>query len=94
MICYIYRSNKKSEMYLYSLLRDDFPQLPESLLQIFGKPEFSMMVNLGKRSLLARVDIEKVKKELVENGFYLQMPPVISADHNTLNPNEESVNDE
>jgi len=91
MICFIYRSNKRAEMYLYTLLRDDFSNLPEPLLQIFGIPEFSMTLNLAKRSRLARVDIEKVKNELLEHGFYLQMPPVILEDQNSLNPKEEST---
>ena len=90
MICFIYRSTLKSEMYLYTLTRDDFSAVPEQLLKAFGKAEFSMTINLRQRSKLARVDIEKVKQQLDEEGFYLQMPPTVLADHNQLDPGEST----
>lgn len=90
MITYIYRSPKKAEMYLYLTQKDDFSDLPEALLKAFGKPEFSMMVNLDKREKLAREDIHKVKTALEQEGFYLQMPPSVSEDFNQLNPGADS----
>ncbi len=90
MISFIYRSPKRAEMYLYTVKRDDFSVLPEELLQVFGVPEFSMVVNLEKRDSLARVNIETVKNELLKNGYYLQMPPTVLVDQNTLEPIENS----
>lgn len=83
MLASIYRSNKKDEMYLYLPVKDDFSKVPEELMKIFGKPEFSLQLNLAKRDKLSRVDIEEVKLKLLEEGFYLQMPPVIH--HNKAN---------
>lgn len=36
--CWIYRSPRKDEMYLYITREDDFSRVPEALLQRFGKP--------------------------------------------------------
>ena len=75
----------KAEMYLYTLSRDDFSAVPEQLLKAFGKPDFSMLVNLQKRDKLARVDIDIVCEKLTEDGYYLQMPPTVLHDQNFLN---------
>ena len=85
MICYIYRSKIRAEMYLYIIKKDDFSAVPEQLVKIFGKPEFSMMLNLKKRDRLARVDIDLVNEKLTVEGYYLQMPPVVLNDQNYLN---------
>ncbi len=77
MLASVYRSNLKDQMYLYILKKDDFSMVPEELMKIFGKPEFSLQLNLAKRSKLARVDLAEVKRALSSQGFYLQMPPSI-----------------
>ncbi|MGC6386961.1 YcgL domain-containing protein [Ewingella sp. S1.OA.A_B6] len=75
MLCAIYRSNKRDQTYLYVEKKDDFSRVPEELMQGFGKPQFSMVINLGQREKLAIADIEKVKQSLEEQGYYLQVPP-------------------
>lgn len=77
MLASVYRSNKKDEMYLYIPNKDDFSQVPEPLMKVFGKPEFALQLNLAKRQKLARVNIEEVVEKIESEGFYLQMPPVI-----------------
>lgn len=89
MICYIYRSTLKSEMYLYTITKDEFSNVPEPLLKAFGQPEFSIVINLDKRDKLARVDIVKVREDLDTEGYYLQMPPTIFDDQNFLKPKED-----
>ncbi len=74
MLCSIYKSSKKEGTYLYIPKRDDFSQVPDTLMQTFGKPIFVMLVNLAKRQL-AYVDVEKVKTALGQQGFFLQLPP-------------------
>lgn len=78
MICAIYRSKKKLGAYLYLEKRDDFSKLPTELNQIFGRPEFAMMLNLADRAKLAHADINKVKDALKNDGYYLQLPPPIT----------------
>jgi len=74
MLCAIYKSSKKEGAYLYIPKKDDFSQVPDTLMQMFGKPTMVMVVKLEGRSL-AQVDVEKVKQSLTDEGFFLQLPP-------------------
>ncbi len=74
MLCSIYKSSKKEGTYLYIPKRGDFSQVPDTLMQMFGKPVFVMLVNLESRQL-AQVNVENVKSSLDEQGFFLQLPP-------------------
>ena len=64
-------------MYLYITTKDDFSEVPDELMKLFGRPEFSMLVNLSKRKKLARVELSLVTQALKDQGYYLQMPPAI-----------------
>jgi len=75
MLCFIYRSPKKDQTYLYVPEKDKFDEIPEQLLTSFGSPDFSMTVDLSKRDALAREDINKVRENLKDQGYHLQMPP-------------------
>ena len=75
MLCAVYKSPKKEQTYLFVKQRDDFSQVPEALMATFGTPALVTMVNLAKKENLAMADIEKVKQNLTEQGFYLQLPP-------------------
>jgi len=75
MLCAVYKSPKKAQTYLFVEKRDDFSRVPDPLLNTFGKPELVTLVNLASKEKLAFADIDKVKSELVDNGFYLQLPP-------------------
>lgn len=74
-LCTIYKSLKKIDSYLYVSKADDFSAVPDSLLDMFGKPQLVMTMNLASIDKLALADINKVKTELVEKGYYLQLPP-------------------
>jgi uncharacterized protein YcgL (UPF0745 family) len=75
MLCAIYKSSKKSETYLYVEKRDDFSKVPEPLMETFGNPQFVMLFNLAGEKQLMRFSNEKVRTEITEKGFYLQLPP-------------------
>lgn len=74
-LCVIYKSAKKEGMFLYVPKREVFEQVPESLLQIFGKPQFVMLFNLTGEKQLKRAKNEEVLQAIQTQGFYLQMPP-------------------
>lgn len=74
MLCSVYKSAKKEGMYLYISKKDDFSDVPSTLLDMFGKPTFVMVMKMEGRKL-ASVDIEKVKQSLKEEGYFLQLPP-------------------
>ncbi|EMH4162378.1 YcgL domain-containing protein [Pluralibacter gergoviae] len=75
MFCAIYRSSQRDQTYLYVEKKDDFSRVPEELLKSFGRPQFSMLLALDGRKTLANADLDKVKAALVEQGYYLQLPP-------------------
>lgn len=77
MLCAVYRSYKRDQMYLYIEKKDDFSKVPKELMANFGQPIFVMTVNLGKRNKLAHADIMLVKADLNERGYYLQLPPPV-----------------
>ena len=88
MLCAVYKSAKKAETYLFIGKRDDFSQVPEPLMKTFGTPKLVTMVNLATRDSLAMADIAKVKTQLTEKGFYLQLPP---PQENLLDQHKEQV---
>ncbi|MES9824069.1 MAG: YcgL domain-containing protein [Candidatus Thiodiazotropha endolucinida] len=78
--CWIYRSPRKDEMYLYIVREDDFSCVPEALLRRFGKPVQVMEITLTEQRTLAREDIRLVMANLISQGFHLQMPPKMDVD--------------
>ncbi len=77
MLCAIYKSAKKAQTYLFVNKRDDFSDVPEGLMATFGTPTLVTLVNLATKDKLAMADIEKVKENLSNKGYYLQLPPPI-----------------
>lgn len=75
MLCSIYKTFKKEEMYLFISRRDDFSQVPDALLAMFGQPKLVVTMNLTESRELAFANTEKVLTELNTTGYYLQMPP-------------------
>ncbi|MBB1476172.1 YcgL domain-containing protein [Shewanella sp. SG41-3] len=75
MICAVYKSGRRADTYLFVKKRDVFDDVPEPLMAMFGTPSLIMIVPLSKRDHLGIADINKVKSALVEQGYYLQIPP-------------------
>ena len=73
MFCHIYRSSRKVDTYLYLVDKDDFSILPESLLNLFGDPEFSFSFKLAVDKKLAREDTAEVMENLKSQGYHLQL---------------------
>lgn len=77
MLCFVYKSLKKAELYLYLDKKDDFAALPEALLAHVGRLEFVMELELTPERKLARENSEKVLAGLREKGFFVQLPPTV-----------------
>ncbi len=75
MICAVYKSLKKEATYLYVERRDDFSRVPLALLEIFGKPQFVMLLPLKSDKQLAFVDVAQLRQALLAQGYLLQLPP-------------------
>ena len=76
MICSIYRSPKKDEMYLYVAKAKGLADVPEALLKMFGQPQHRMDMLLTEEKQLARATAADILLDIDEKGYYLQMPPV------------------
>lgn len=80
LICSIYRSSKKAEMYLYINKKQGLEAMPEELRSLFGTPIHVVDLLLRPERKLARVDVAKVRQALQEQGWFLQMPPLPDED--------------
>ena len=76
MQCFIYKSLRKDELYLYLDKRDNFSAVPEVLLQNFGRLAFVMEIMLTQDRKLARESAEQVMDSIQAKGFFVQMPPL------------------
>ena len=76
-VCWIYKSSKKDEMYLYLARQDDFEVVPSELMKRFGQAQLVMELELSPDKKLARENTLVVINNLLENGFHLQLPPVL-----------------
>ncbi|QEP43730.1 YcgL domain-containing protein [Ectothiorhodospiraceae bacterium BW-2] len=75
--CFIYRSRKRGELYLFLAQKDDFTALPETVWRYFGPPEYAMTLQLTPQSRLARSSVAEVLQNLAKRGFHIQLPPEI-----------------
>jgi uncharacterized protein len=74
MHCFVYRSRKKRDTYLYLPAQDEFSSLPPGLMKVFGEPDFALDFELTPQRKLAAADAKQVLKSLEAQGYYLQMP--------------------
>jgi uncharacterized protein YcgL (UPF0745 family) len=74
-MCQIYKSEENREMYLYVDKKQGLEAVPDALLGRFGKALALMVLLLEPGKKLARANIDEVMAQILENGFYLQMPP-------------------
>jgi len=75
MLCFIYKSLKTEYLYVYIDKKDDFSALPEALLNSLGQLEWVMSLELSSERKLAQENVEKVMERLINQGFYIQLPP-------------------
>lgn len=73
--CAIYRSLKKFDNYLYVEQKGEFARVPPPLLQMLGGLELVMTLELTPQRKLANADAAQVRRQLREQGYYLQLPP-------------------
>lgn len=79
ILCEVFKSSRKEEMYLYVDKQVGLANVPDSLLETFGKPVavFTMILTVDKP--LARANAADIMESIKEQGFYLQMPPAKEA---------------
>lgn len=77
ILCDVYKSEKKAEVYLYVDRIVGLEKVPESLILQMPDPEVCFSFKLTPNRKLARGNSAIVMKNVVDQGYYLQMPPVI-----------------
>ena len=77
MQAFVYKSQRKSDTFVYLAARDDFEKIPEPLRAQLGELAFVLEVALTPQRKLARENPEVVRQNLAANGFHLQFPPQI-----------------
>jgi uncharacterized protein YcgL (UPF0745 family) len=75
MRCFVYKSLRKADTYLYLGQRDDFARLPPLLRDSLGELEFVFEFDLDPARRLAREDPRVVRANLGDRGFHVQFPP-------------------
>ena len=75
MLTWVYKSARKADTYLYIDRKDDFTRVPSSLLDLMGRLDYVLEVDLSSRGKLARADIGEVRSRLCERGYFVQLPP-------------------
>jgi len=75
VLCEVFRSPRREGLYLYVPREKGLTQVPEALLESFGKPESALVFRLAADRRLARVAASDVLAALQDRGYYLQMPP-------------------
>jgi len=78
LLCEVFKSSRKQEMYLYVERSQGLENVPASLLEQFGEPIPVLILQLTPERHLARVEAAAVLAGIAERGFYLQLPPSAS----------------
>jgi uncharacterized protein YcgL (UPF0745 family) len=79
MQCFVYRSARKAESYLYVSRRDDFGAVPAPILAALQPLQFVLELTLAPERRLARVDAAEVRAALAQRGWFVQHPPAPQA---------------
>ncbi|MBL0029044.1 MAG: YcgL domain-containing protein [Rhodanobacteraceae bacterium] len=80
MQCYVYRSEKRGDTYVYLRERDAFGLLPANLAASLGALSFVLEVALTPERKLARGDAAVVRANLAASGFHIQFPPSVDGE--------------
>jgi uncharacterized protein YcgL (UPF0745 family) len=75
MHCYVYKSARRAETYVYLAASDGFDVLPDVLRQQLGNLTLALEFELSANKRLARADAADVIDQISATGYYLQVPP-------------------
>ena len=75
MQTWVYKGHRKESAYLYITAKDSFDRVPGALLELLGKLELVLDLDLTEDRRLAQVDTIEVMHQLDRDGYYLQLPP-------------------
>lgn len=70
----IYKSPKREGMYIYLEKETGLKEVPESLLELFGKPILVTHMMVGESKQFAKFSAQDLFQAISDKGFYLQIP--------------------
>jgi len=79
MQCFVYKSSRKADTYVYLRARDDFAALPATIGETLGTLAFVMKFELTPERKLARENAAAIIENLHSRGFHLQLPPPVDS---------------
>ena len=74
MKCFVFRSTRKSDTYLFLADKENISKLPEGLQKLLGRTEYVLELDLSKTRTLANADVDQVLTNLNTQGYYIQLP--------------------
>lgn len=74
LICSIFKSRKKTGMFLYVDKLNGMEKVPEPLKDMFGAPEHVMDMLVDESKSFARIKGQELLSAIMDRGYYLQMP--------------------
>jgi len=83
IICSVYRSRRKQDVYIYLDHEEGFTRIPDDLRAELGNLDKAMTIILTPERRLARSNAQAVMAAIREQGYYLQLPP--------LHPHDEQL---
>ena len=75
MQCFVYKSLRKSETYVYLKSAEAFDVLPGPIAEQLGTLAFVIEIELSSQRKLARENVDEVMVNLGAQGYHLQFPP-------------------
>ena len=75
MRCFVFKSLRKADTYLYLASREGAAALPAPMQLLLGELKFVMELDLVPGRKLAQEDAGQVLANLAARGFHVQHPP-------------------
>jgi len=75
VLCTVYRSSREAELYVYVRRDEGLERVPPDLIKKLGTTSEVLTMKLTPDRKLARVRATDVLAALVDQGYYLQLPP-------------------
>ena len=77
MRCYVYKSARRADTYVYLAASEGFEVLTAALRQQLGNLTLALEFELTADKRLAQADAANVLAQISAAGYYLQVPPPV-----------------
>lgn len=81
MRCFVYKSQRRADTFVYLAARDDFEKIPAPLRGSLGALQFVVEFDFGPQRRLAQHDAAVVRNNLLNQGVHIQFPADLTLTH-------------